>query len=168
MKIGLIVAGAGRMGSIHVNNIGRISRAELPAIVDPDLNRARVLAEKYGVPYYPDLGDALKALRERVRGVVIASPLTAHLENVRSLHECKEIYGVVRKRGVKLQVGYQRRFDKNYREVKRMLSEGLLGKPLIAKFIARDPMPEPGIGLGRIYRGALFDDMVTHEFDLIN
>jgi myo-inositol 2-dehydrogenase/D-chiro-inositol 1-dehydrogenase len=185
LKIGLVVAGAGRMGSIHANNIRKISGAELMAIVDPDLDRARALAEKHRVPYYPDLGAALKALGERVRGVVIASPLTAHPENILvaseygldvfvekplapSLPECREIVGVVRKKGIKLQVGYQRRFDKNYQEVKKIISKGVLGKPLIAKFIARDPMPEPGTGLGKIYRGALFDDTVTHEFDLIN
>ncbi|MEM1610423.1 MAG: Gfo/Idh/MocA family oxidoreductase [Sulfolobales archaeon] len=185
MKIGVVVVGAGRMGSIHASNIRRIQRAELLAIVDPDIDRARKLGEAYGVPYYAELETALKSVSGKARAAVIASPLTAHLENIRvvseygldifvekpmapSLSECREIVRIVRSRGIKLQIGYQRRFDKNYQEVKRVLLSGQIGKILLAKFIARDPMPEPGVGLGRIYRGALFDDMVTHEFDLVS
>jgi len=185
LKVGVVIVGAGRMGSIHASNIRRIPRAELLAIVDPDMARAKQLGETYGIAYYTELETALKAHSGRLKAVVIASPLTAHLENIMvaseygldifvekpmapSLSECKEIVRIVRSKGIKLQVGYQRRFDRNYLEVKKLLSNSQIGKILMVKFIARDPMPEPGAGLGREYRGALFDDMITHEFDLVS
>ncbi|HWQ16920.1 MAG TPA: Gfo/Idh/MocA family oxidoreductase [Sulfolobales archaeon] len=185
MRIGLIVVGAGRMGSIHAENIKRLGSAELIAIVDPDEGRARALSERLHVPYYTDLGEAVKIHRDRVHGLVIASSTSAHLDNARvagdlglsifiekplapSLDECREIVGIVRRRNMLAQVGYQRRFDKGYQEIKRILDTNGLGRLFIAKFIARDPMPEPGIGIGKLYLGAIFDDMVTHEFDLVS
>lgn len=183
LRTGIIVVGAGRMGSIHAENIRRSGMAELIAIVDPDEGRARRASERFGAPYYLDLERAIINNKAKTHGVVIASPLSVHLDGIRiacdhglhifvekplapSISQCREAVGIVRKAGVFLQIGYQRRYDKSYQEVKRSIDVGDIGRPFIAKFIARDPMPEPGIGIGSLYPGAVFDDMITHEFDL--
>ncbi len=185
MRIGLIVVGVGKMGSIHAENIKRVENAELVAIVDPDERRARALSERLHAPYYRDLESAARSHRDRVQGVVIASPIAAHLDNARSaadlglsifiekpmassISECREMVDMVRRRGLLFQIGYQRRYDRNYREVKRVLDSGALGKIYLARFIVRDPLPELGVGIGKLHLGAIFDDTVTHEFDLIN
>jgi|DewCreStandDraft_3_1066083.scaffolds.fasta_scaffold00650_8 myo-inositol 2-dehydrogenase/D-chiro-inositol 1-dehydrogenase len=183
LRAGIIIVGSGRMGSIHAENIRRSGMAELVAIVDTDEERARKASERFGAPYYLDLERAIINNKAKTHGVVIASPLTAHLDGIRiacdhglhifvekplapSISQCREAVSIVKKAGVFLQIGYQRRYDKSYKEVKRSIDVGDIGRPFIAKFIARDPMPDPGIGIGSLYSGAIFDDMLTHEFDL--
>lgn len=185
MGLGVVVAGAGRMGQIHARNLKIIDGVELLAIVDPDVERGRAFSEDLHTRFYTSLGEALDALKGVVDAVVAAPPIQAHVEVVKiaaehgvdvflekplagSLAGCREIVEIVRRSGILLQVGYQRRFDKGYLGLRGAVGEGLIGSPLAAVFIARDPYPPLGAGIGRPYPGAVFDDMLTHEFDLVS
>ena len=185
-KAGLVVVGMGRMGTLHARNIKRdVDRARLVAVVDVDAERARAVGEELHVPHYTDTERALDAHKGEIDGVVIATVTATHLEQIRlaaergvhvfvekpmgaDVREDEEIVNIVRKRGVKLQVGFQRRYDKSLRRIKSSLEEGVLGRPLMLNIVVRDPKPPPGLGIGKLYPGAVFDDMLIHDFDTVN
>ena len=72
----IAVAGAGGIGSRHIEEIARSAAARLAAIVDPSPN-AKAVAEREGVPLYASLQDLLRA--ERPDGVILATPNQLHV-----------------------------------------------------------------------------------------
>jgi myo-inositol 2-dehydrogenase/D-chiro-inositol 1-dehydrogenase len=66
--------------------------------------------------------------------------------------------------GVKLQVGFNRRFDPNFRKVKEMAAEGKIGEPHILRITSRDPEPPP-LDYVKV-SGGIFLDMTIHDFDM--
>lgn len=70
----------------------------------------------------------------------------------------------VKKAGVKLQVGFNRRFDANCARVRRAVETGEIGTPYLVHIISRDPQPPP---LSYIQvSGGMFLDMTIHDFDM--
>lgn len=70
----------------------------------------------------------------------------------------------VEKAGVKLQIGFNRRFDPNFRKVRRMVAEDKIGTLHLLRITSRDPAPPP---LSYIkVSGGLFLDMTIHDFDM--
>ena len=66
--------------------------------------------------------------------------------------------------GVKLQIGFNRRFDPNFRGVRDAVRSGEVGKPYLVQITSRDPAPPPpGYVEGS---GGLFLDMMIHDFDM--
>jgi myo-inositol 2-dehydrogenase/D-chiro-inositol 1-dehydrogenase len=70
----------------------------------------------------------------------------------------------VEKAGVKLQVGFNRRFDPNFRKVRAMVADGKIGEPQIIRITSRDPAPPP-ISYVKV-SGGMFLDMTIHDFDM--
>jgi myo-inositol 2-dehydrogenase/D-chiro-inositol 1-dehydrogenase len=70
----------------------------------------------------------------------------------------------VEKAGVKFQIGFNRRFDPNFREIKQAILNGHIGEPHILRITSRDPAPPP-IDYVKI-SGGLFLDMTIHDFDM--
>jgi myo-inositol 2-dehydrogenase/D-chiro-inositol 1-dehydrogenase len=66
--------------------------------------------------------------------------------------------------GVTFQVGFNRRFDANFRRVRTAIAEGQIGAPHILHIISRDPAPPP-LAYVKI-SGGLFLDMTIHDFDM--
>ena len=66
--------------------------------------------------------------------------------------------------GVKLQIGFNRRFDANFAACARPWSSGEIGTPRLLHIISRDPAPPPH----RYIRvsGGMFLDMTIHDFDM--
>jgi len=142
---------------------------------------ARSMGEKLGVKYYVDYGRLLRD--SEVDAVIIATPTFLHRDMVIEaaeagkhvfvekplavrVKESLDILSYVRKRGVKLQVGYMRRFDAAYRRARQVIEEGGIGKPTMFVSIARDPAPPPGWGSDPSKSGGIFLDMLSHDFDL--
>ena len=71
----------------------------------------------------------------------------------------------VKKAGVKLQIGFVRRFDHNHRGVYDAVRSGKIGTPHILRISSRDPQP-PTIAYVR-RSGGIFYDMIIHDFDMI-
>jgi myo-inositol 2-dehydrogenase/D-chiro-inositol 1-dehydrogenase len=66
--------------------------------------------------------------------------------------------------GVKLQIGFNRRFDPNFRRVHEAVAAGQVGVPHILRITSRDPAPPP---LSYIQvSGGIFLDMTIHDFDM--
>ena len=70
----------------------------------------------------------------------------------------------VEKAGVKLQVGFNRRFDPSFRKAKKMVVEGKIGTPHLVRISSRDPQPPP-ISYVKV-SGGIFLDMMIHDFDM--
>jgi len=70
----------------------------------------------------------------------------------------------VEKAGVKFQVGFNRRFDANFRRVRELVADGKIGTPHILRITSRDPQPPP-IAYVKV-SGGMFLDMTIHDFDM--
>jgi myo-inositol 2-dehydrogenase/D-chiro-inositol 1-dehydrogenase len=81
-----------------------------------------------------------------------------------NIRKIKEALEAVDKAGVKLQVGFVRRFDHNHRKVHDTVASGRLGKPHIVKVTSRDPEGPPLDYIA--VSGGIFMDMTIHDFDM--
>jgi myo-inositol 2-dehydrogenase/D-chiro-inositol 1-dehydrogenase len=66
--------------------------------------------------------------------------------------------------GVKLQIGFNRRFDPNHVRVRQAIVNGEIGDPHLFHIISRDPAPPP-IAYIQV-SGGIFLDMTIHDFDM--
>ena len=178
-KVGLI--GVGRIGKLHLENISqRIPSAEVIAIADVFVEEAKKIGERFGVDAVSaDYKDILS--NPEVEAVVICSPTDMHAQHIidsakagkhifcekpldLSLEKILEILKTVEKEGVKLMVGFNRRYDPNYAKVQQMVKAGKIGVPHILKITSRDPKPPPAEYVA--VSGGMFLDMTIHDFDM--
>lgn len=180
-KINLAVIGTGRMGSVHVRNIARlIPQANLVGICDIQLEVAQVVADELGIQrvvkdYHELLADP------GIEAVLIATSTPTHALIIQDaakagkhifcekplaldLKAIDEALTVVEQAGVKLQIGFNRRFDKSFRRVRQIVTSGEIGRPCVLKITNRDP----GVPAMEFMRasGGLFLDMTIHDFDM--
>ena len=116
-----------------------------------------------------------------IEALVICSPTDTHAQYVieaaragkaifcekpldLSLTRVKEVLAIVEACGVPLMIGFNRRFDANFKKVQTMVAEGNIGDPHIVKITSRDPGPPP-ISYIKV-SGGLFLDMTIHDFDM--
>ena len=74
------------------------------------------------------------------------------------------VIAAVKKAGVKLQVGFNRRFDHNFANVRAMVADVKIGDVHIVKITSRDPAPPPAEYSA--VSGGMFLDMTIHDFDM--
>lgn len=159
IRCGLI--GAGAMGSVHAEHVAsRIPEAELIAIADADRGAAEACAARCGVSAVHDDYRALLA-DPGIDAIVICSPVDTHADIIEeAAHHGKHIFcekpldrdpdrmeralAAVARAGVKLQVGFNRRFDAGIREVRDTVASGKIGQPYTLRIVSRDPvLPAP-------------------------
>ncbi|GAA2358218.1 Gfo/Idh/MocA family oxidoreductase [Saccharopolyspora halophila] len=175
LRVGLI--GAGRMGADHALRLDqRISGVRLAAVADPDLDRAKQVADGTAARAVADpfeiIGDSgvdalviaspgevheplLLAAIDNDVPVLCEKPLTPDAKSSLRVVEAEEARG---KRLV--QVGFMRRFDVEYAELKRLLDTGDLGAPLMLHCVHRNAATPPGFT-----SEMMIYDSVVHEFD---
>jgi myo-inositol 2-dehydrogenase / D-chiro-inositol 1-dehydrogenase len=179
LKMGLI--GAGRIGLLHADHLtSRIPEADLVMVADTFEQAARECAERYAIPYY---GQDYHAVLDHpdIQAVVICSSTGTHARIIEEAAQAgKHIFcekpialdlasidralDVVERAGVKLQIGFNRRFDANYRRVRQVVEAGEIGQPHLLHIISRDPDP-PSLEYIRV-SGGIFLDMTIHDFDM--
>ena len=180
-KVNLAVIGTGRMGSFHTRNIVRsIPEANLVAICDIKLDVAQAVADELEIErvvqdYHELLDD------KNIEAVLIATTTNTHAFIMKdaakagkhifcekpldlSIKEIDEALEVIDKSGVKLQVGFNRRFDKNFNKVRDTVNSGEIGRPCIIKISSYDP-EVPDLEFMRD-SGGMFLDMSIHDFDM--
>lgn len=180
LRIGII--GAGRIGKLHANNlVSRVKDAELVAISDVYEPAAKDLAEKLGVAnYYSDYHKVLED--PTIDAVFICSSTNTHspisIEAAQAgkhifcekpidhdLDKIKKVLDEVKKAGVKYQVGFNRRFDRNFSHVHDVVKNGGIGDVQIVKVTSRDPEAPP-LSYVKV-SGGIFVDMTIHDFDMV-
>lgn len=180
-KVKVCVVGAGRTGRVHAANLSaRISIAELVGIVDQVVEAAKTLASEFHVNYYASFSEALK--KEDFDAVFITTPTFTHhdlmIEAAESgkhvfcekpmaltLEEADEMISAARKNDIKLQIGFMRRFDPEFRKARDLIDQGVIGRPVLVKSVGRGPgLPprwalDPETGLGMVA------EVNSHDFD---
>ena len=177
MKIG--IAGVGRIGKIHLENILQyFPGADIKIVADPSSD-AKTYVEEKNLRYSSKYNDIIKS--KDINTAIICSPTDTHADFVveaaragkhifcekpldLSFERVVEVLKIVRESGVKLMLGFNRRFDPNFMKIKSMVSEGKIGDPQILKITSRDPGPPP-LSYVKV-SGGLFMDMAIHDFDM--
>jgi myo-inositol 2-dehydrogenase/D-chiro-inositol 1-dehydrogenase len=80
------------------------------------------------------------------------------------ISQTEEAIEAVKAAGVKLQIGFNRRFDHNFKRVREHVQGGTIGEPHLIKITSRDPNP-PNEEYIKV-SGGLFMDMAIHDFDM--
>ena len=81
------------------------------------------------------------------------------------LDKIQEVLKAVKESGVKYQVGFNRRFDRNFKHVRDVVAGGGIGDVQIVKVTSRDPEAPP-ISYVKV-SGGIFVDMTIHDFDMV-
>ena len=181
MKVGII--GAGRIGKVHAKNISMfVPEMEIKTIADPFMNeQTEAFAKSCGIPNTTkDANDILND--PEIDAVLICSSTDTHSKYIiEAAHAGKNIFcekpidynlekvhaaiNAAKEAGVKLQIGFCRRFDHNHRAVYDMVRDGKVGKVNIIKISSRDPEPPP-VSYVKV-SGGIFYDMMIHDFDMV-
>lgn len=180
-KINVGIIGAGRIGRLHAENLMyRIPQVNLVAVADIYVDAAEKLAAELGVPaayqdHRPILDD------RNIDAVLICSSTDTHARFIEEaaaagkhifcekpialdLAKIDRALAAVDRAGVKLQIGFNRRFDPNFRRIRQLVADGEIGQPHILRITSRDPQPPP-IEYVKV-SGGIFVDMTIHDFDM--
>ena len=173
------IIGAGRIGKLHADNLlSRVDGARLKAITDPFLDEDWAASRNI-----PLTGKDHRILLDdpEIDAILIGSPSAEHAPQMIECAEAgKHVFcekpialdpeiirnalAEVDKSGVKLQVGFNRRFDPNFAAVQQQVASGALGAPHIIRITSRDPAPPPAEYVAG--SGGMFLDMTIHDFDM--
>lgn len=177
IKIGVI--GAGRIGKLHIENIQQhLPCMEIKCVADPGLDKEWI--KKKSTPVYSlDANDVIHD--KDIQAVLVCSPSSLHVTHIiESARAGKHIFcekpiatdvaqiesalQAVQQAGVKLQIGFNRRFDPNFAKIRQMLNANEIGKPHLLRITSRDPkIPAPEFLKSS---GGMFLDMTIHDFDM--
>lgn len=185
-KVRVGIAGLGRLGKVHANNIAnKIKGAELVAacsIVDDELAYAK---SEFGVEkLYKDFNEMVKD--PEIDAVVIVTTSSQHCWQIEAamnagkhvfsdkplgvnLEECMQAKAAVDAHPeLKFFLGFMRRFDPSYAYAKKKIEEGAIGTPYLVKAIGIDPEStvEGSIKFAKT-SGGIFLDMAVHDIDLM-
>jgi len=179
LQIGII--GAGRIGSLHAKSITyNVPSAKVVGITDINPVAAKAVAEELAIPkLYRDYRELLAD--PEVEAVLICSSTDTHADIAieaaqagkhifcekpvdLTIAKVKAVLTAVEKAGVKLQVGFNRRFDHNFAYVRELVNSGKVGDVHIVKITSRDPAPPPAEYSA--VSGGMFLDMTIHDFDM--
>src|SRR5947207_2479420 len=158
LKLGLI--GAGRIGRLHAKLLTTsIPAASIMMVADVFEESARQCAESYNIPTFSrDYHAVLE--REDIQAVVICSSTDTHARLIEEAAQAgKHIFcekpialdlpsidralDAVARADIKLQLGFNRRFDASYRRVRQAVEQGETGHLHQLHIISRDPAPPP-------------------------
>lgn len=176
VRIGLL--GAGRIGRTHASALGRIGRVRLVAVHDPVDAAAEAVARDTG---------ARKASSEEIiaapdiDAVVLATPTDLHAAGIEAAaragkavfcekpidldpDRARACIEIVRETRTPLMVGFNRRFDPDFVELRRQIDTGAIGDVELVQITSRDSVPPPLDFVAR--SGGLFIDMMIHDFDM--
>lgn len=179
VRIGLI--GCGRIGTFHATTLAhRLTDAELVAVADPLESSAQRLGEALGVRWLTDP----QALIEdpSIEAVAITCASTAHAELViaaaragkavfcekpmaMTLAEADAAIAAVEEAGVPLQVGFNRRFARDFVVAQEAVAAGRIGTPQLLRSLTRDPgLANPAA----VPPWTIFTQTLIHDFDALN
>lgn len=179
IKVGVI--GAGRIGKLHTENlVAHFPMVEVKSVADPFADNVKDWAQGLGIEVLTDnykdiINDA------EIDAVLVCSSTDTHADiSIEAAKAGKHIFcekpvdltvakineaiSAVKEAGVKFQVGFNRRFDHNFKKVREVVKEGKIGEVQIVKITSRDPEPPPAQYVQ--VSGGIFLDMTIHDFDM--
>ena len=179
LNIGII--GAGRIGKLHAQSITyAVPAARVYGITDVRTDGLPELKEKFGIEkIYASIDDMLAD--DQIDAVLVCSSTDTHADiAIQAAKAGKHIFcekpvdltpekveavlKAVEQAGVKLQVGFNRRFDHNFARLRELVDQEKIGKLELVKITSRDPEPPPAEYAAS--SGGMFLDMTIHDFDM--
>lgn len=172
--------GAGRIGMMHLANLATIPGVTVVEVADAVLAAAQRGAALVGAPRAS--ADPLAAIRAAdVDVVCIATPTGTHPELIEAairagkpvwcekpvaltLADAARLRDLAAEHHVPVMIGYMRRFDARYAEVKRRIDAGELGPIERFRSVSIDASP-PALSFIKT-SGGICLDMLIHDFDL--
>ena len=180
-KLGVGVVGTGRIGKLHIQHLSQdIPEAEVIAICSLDSESVETLSQQYNISEATTNYKKLLT-NPQIDAILVASSTDTHVEICQAaakagkhifcekpialdIAEIDETLAIVERTSVKFQVGFNRRFDVNFRRVREAVASGEIGEPHILRITSRDPAPPP-IEYVKV-SGGMFLDMTIHDFDM--
>ena len=182
-KLGVGVVGVGEMGKRHAENLRRlVPEARLVAVADAAAPRAKQVAEELEIEHsFGSLEEMVE--RKDIDAVVIATPDKFHAQGIRiaatarkdilcekpiatDLGDAHAAVQEVVQRGVRLQIGFMRRYDPAYAAAMSRVEAGEIGTPVLFKSVGRDKDEPPLAAYQSQINGMLFYNNTIHDFDL--
>jgi inositol 2-dehydrogenase len=182
-KLGFGVLGVGEMGRRHAENLRRlVPQARLVAVADAVASRARQVAEELEIDHSYGSLDAMLENKD-VECVLIATPDKLHAQAVITaaragkaifcekpiavdLADAHAALDAVSKAGVRMQIGFMRRYDPAYAAAMKRIEAGDIGVPVCFKSLGRDKDPAPIGAYQSNVNGMLLYSNTIHDFDL--
>lgn len=173
------ILGAGRIGKVHALSLKKIEGVNLTSVADPYLDEE--WAKDFGIENrYKDVASIIND--ESIDAVYICTPTDSHADLIMQAAKkgkavfCEKpvdldiasivrVQKVLEENNTLFQIGFNRRFDKNFKKISELVKENALGDLLSLKVVSRDPSAPP-----RSYvetSGGLFLDMTIHDFDMV-
>jgi len=178
----LCIVGIGRAGLVHGTNFrDNVPRASLTAIVDTDLGLAEKAAKDLGVElFFSDFGQALG--KADIDAICITAPTFAHADiaiaaaeagkhifcekpMALSVDEADRMNKAVERAGVKLQIGFMRRFDAGFLAAKEKIEAEVIGQPMIITSMSRGPGLPPRWACDPATSNGMLAEVNSHDFD---
>ena len=182
VKVGII--GAGRIGKVHTQGIiTGVKNAQIKTIADPFMNDQTaewIKSMDSSIQVTKDYKEILAD--EEIDAVIICSSTDTHssisVEAIKAgkhvfcekpidhdIEKIKQVMEALEGSNIKYQVGFNRRFDHNFKAVKDVVAAGRIGDPHIIKITSRDPEPPSPAYVA--VSGGMFLDMTIHDFDMV-
>ncbi len=173
------VIGGGRIGKLHTKNLVQMPGVKVKKVADIFADKMPDFEAEYGVPLVSDFDEIFND--DDIDVVFICTPTDTHVEMIKkaaaagkhifcekpisfSDEETIETYDIVKEAGVKFQIGVNRRFDRNFAQVREHVKDGSIGDIQLLRIDSRDPEAPP---LSYVESsGGLFFDMMIHDFDM--
>lgn len=182
--IGICLIGTGRAGMLHARNFNtKIPNARVVAVVDQVREMAVSAAQELGISkYYLNHKEALQD--REVDAVVITAPTVYHKEiaidaanagkhilcekpMAMNVQECTKMIEAAKSNGVKLQIGFMRRFEESFTQAKDIIDYGDIGDVVLVKSLTRGPsVPQPWMYDIRRSNGPLAE-VNSHDIDTL-
>jgi myo-inositol 2-dehydrogenase/D-chiro-inositol 1-dehydrogenase len=174
--IGLV--GVGRIGVFHARTLLVLEAVSTLTIADADGARAREVATELGV----NVAESVEALVEAVDALVIATATPGHAPLLElagragipafcekpvalDLATLDGVIAEVATAGIRVQIGFQRRFDAGYLAAHEAVESGAIGTLLLVRAATHDPAPPPEAFIAA--SGGIFRDLLVHDLDAI-
>ncbi len=171
--------GAGFIGSVHAANLAAHPGVDFTVVYDPDNRRAQSLAAAHGARAATDLAEVFD--RSAVDAVFIASSTDTHAAHLRraaaaglavlcekpidlDLQNAREAAAYATGHAIPVMVDFNRRFDRDYAELKRIVDTGEIGKVELIQLSSRGPVMPPLSYIAT--SGGQMRDQTVHFFDL--
>jgi myo-inositol 2-dehydrogenase / D-chiro-inositol 1-dehydrogenase len=178
VRIGVL--GTGRIGRMHARLLAHdVPGATLAMVYDPVVEASRAVAAELDVSAARSADNLISS--PHVDAVAVCTSTDTHVELLTAtakagkaifcekpisldLDEVDRALAVVEEQGVRLQIGFNRRFDAAHRSVRAAVEDGSLGPLHLVRITSRDPAPPP-IPYIKV-SGGIFLDMTVHDFDM--
>jgi myo-inositol 2-dehydrogenase / D-chiro-inositol 1-dehydrogenase len=177
LSFGLI--GAGWIGSFHAETLAnRLPGARLAAVADPEVAAAQRLCAPR------TYSDPLELIADRsIDAVAICSPVATHADLVvaaaqygkhvfcekpmaLTLEDADRAIDAARAARVALQVGFNRRFARDFADMRARIIEGAIGAPQLLRSLTRDPGITADVA-ARVKPWTIFNETLIHDFDTL-